>query len=224
MKFKLYFLFVLFVCLSCQSNKNTPNFIYGTQGRYYFNADETIEVYFIDNVLFMKWRNENLEPLKVNDSTFYVREMNEKLVFKPKENCIKLAPKREHEGKQYVFKKLKTGEKTPREYLNDHNFEKALEGYLSIQKEDSLNPAINERNFNKLGYSYLNNNQLTEAINVFKINCALYPTSSNTFDSLGDAYLESKDTINAISSFKKALAINPENRGSLRKLQKLTTE
>lgn len=222
MKTKLLFIFVLLIITSCSSKKNTEDFMQKTSGRYFFNADEVIEIKFDEGKLLLNWRKQNLEPLKINDSTFYVRELNEKLVFNTTKNYIKLAEKREHEGKKYVFNKLKKGEKTPSEYLVDNNFEAALKGYKSIKAKDSLNPVIRERNLNRLGYSYLSKNRFKEAINVFKINIELYPKSSNTYDSTGDAYLKMKDTVNAIAYYKKALGINPENRSSKRAIKRLT--
>ncbi len=218
----LALLFFTTLFTACKSDNNSEEFINSSSGRYLFNANETIEVYFKDNVLFVKWRNKELKPLKVNDSTFYVREMNEKLIFNTSHNQIQLAPKREHHDIKYVFAKLKLGEKTPKEHLNDNNYEKALEGYLAIQKKDSLSKIIRQRTLNRLGYAYLRDHETTKAIHVFKINTILYPKSSNAFDSLGDAYLKNNDTLNAIENFEKALTINSENRGSRKKLNELT--
>ncbi|MDX8553124.1 hypothetical protein MK851_05720 [Tenacibaculum sp. 1B UA] len=223
MKIKLLFLSFILVFASCTSKSNSPEFIKKAAGRYYFNADEIIEVTFNENnKLLIKWRNQNLEPLKVNDSSFYVRELNEKLIFNTSEDKIELAKKREHEGEKYVFKKLKKGEKTPSEHLADGNFEAALKGYKAIKEKDSLSPVIRERNLNRLGYQYLRKDEFENALNVFKINIELYPNSSNTYDSTADAYTRMKDTVNAIEYYKKALAINPENRSSKRNLEKLT--
>ncbi|WP_417799782.1 tetratricopeptide repeat protein [Tenacibaculum sp.] len=225
MKFKFLILSLILLLANCTSKTNTPEFIEKAAGRYYFNADEIIEVTFNeDNKLLVKWRKQNLEPLKVNDSSFYVRELNEKLIFNTTENKIELAEKREHEGEKFVFKKLKKGEKTPSEHLAEGNFEAALKGYKSIKEKDSLSPVIKERNLNKLGYQYLRKDEFENAINVFKINIELYPNSSNTYDSTGDAYAKMKDTVKAIEYYKKALAINPENSSSKRSLAKLTSE
>ncbi|MDY0779685.1 hypothetical protein [Tenacibaculum sp. IB213877] len=222
MKTKLLFLFLITFCLSCTSKKSSPEFIANASGRYFFNADEVIEVYFKEEQLFLKWRGQDLEPLKVNDTTFYVSELNEKLIFNTTENQIELAPKREHKDNVYIFQKLQEGQKTPSEYLAENDYKKALEGYVKIQQKDSLNPIIKERTMNSLGYRYLRDNQLERAIHIFKINTVLYPKSSNTYDSLGDAFLKAKDTVQAIDSYKQALTINPENRSSKKNLEKLT--
>ncbi|CAL2110677.1 TPR_REGION domain-containing protein [Tenacibaculum sp. 190130A14a] len=224
MKAKLYIFSLLSVLLfaSCSSKKNSDDFINQVSGRYYFNADEVIEVHFENKELLLKWRNQNLTPLKVNDTSFYVRELNEKLLFDIHNNLIKLAEKREHKDAKYVFQKLKEGEKTPSEYLAEDNYEKALEGYKRIKEKDSLNPVIRERALNRLGYKYLRNKEYEKAMNVFNINITLYPKSSNTYDSMGDAYLRKEDTVQAIAYYKKALAINPENRSSKRAIKRLT--
>jgi len=57
-------------------------FIIATTGRYLCNANEVLEVYFKEKVLFIKWRGKkDIQPLKVNDSVFYVQELNEKTMF-----------------------------------------------------------------------------------------------------------------------------------------------
>ena len=47
------------------------------------------------------------------------------------------------------------GEKTPKEYLADNNYELALKGYLTIQQKDSLNSVIKEKTLNSTGYIFL---------------------------------------------------------------------
>jgi tetratricopeptide (TPR) repeat protein len=212
--------FLLLCCLSCTSSKNADTFITATTGRYLFNANEVLEVYFKEKELFIKWRGkEDIQPLKVNDSAFYMKELNEKILFisLPKMH-IKLAEKTEHKEVQYSFKKMRTGEKTPTEYFQAADFESAMSAFKEIQQKDSLNPAIEESVLNKVGYNYLNQNNFKNAIEIFKINTVLYPKSSNTYDSLGDAYLKIKDTTNAIENYNNALSINPENRSSLKML------
>ena len=203
--------FIISTCLiNCTQKTNSSEFIATTTGRYLFNENEIIEVYFKETMMHIKWRgNDNIVPLKVNDSSFYVKELNEKLVFTsfPKIH-IKLAPKQEHEGIQYHFKKLMATEKTPNEYLIANEFDNALKAYQHIQKKDSLNPHINERRINSIGYDFLRNKEYQKAIAVFKINTNLYPKSSNAFDSLGEAFLTVKDSANALVAYEKSLALN----------------
>ena len=221
MKIRLLLLFSIFI-FACTSNKNSEAFVSEASGRYLFNADEILEVYFKESVLFIKWRgNDKLKPLKVNDSTFYLAELNEKLVFNLSKDVIDLAPKKEHNGVIYTFQKLEKGEKIPSEYIEDKDFENALLAYQKIKAKDSLNRIINERVLNRLGYQYMRERDFERALGIFKINNILYPKSSNTYDSMADAYLRMKDTTNAVTYYKKALSINPENRSSIRQMEKL---
>jgi tetratricopeptide (TPR) repeat protein len=224
MKNLLKVFFLILCCLGCSSSKNSDAFISATTGRYLFNANEVLEVYFKEKVLLIKWRGkEGIQPLKVNDSIFYMKELNEKIIFiSTPITHIELAVKTVHKGIKYQFKKMNIGEKTPTEYFEAEDYKNAKIAYVKIQKIDSLNPAITQSVLNVTGYNYLNNNHLKKAIEIFKINTVLYPKSSNTYDSLGAAYLKIKDTTNAIANYKNALSINPENRSSLRNLQQLS--
>lgn len=211
---------MLLFLIACSSDKNSQEFINKAKGNYLFNADEKLKVYFTEKILHVKWRGHDTKALKINDSTFYVQPLNEKLIFT--NSTITLAQKKEHKGKSFVFSKLSKGEKTPSEYITSGNYEKALEAYQKIKDEDSLNPVIKQKNLNRMAYKFLANKEYDKAINVFTINTVLYPKNSNTFDNLGDGYLKKKDTINAVKFYKKALSINPENRGSKKRLKQLT--
>lgn len=218
---RFFYLLITLIIISCTNSNNSPEFIKNTEGRYFFNSDETLEIYFTEKKLQVKWRGQDMTPIKVNDSSFYLKEMNEKLVFVSKpEMHIELAPKREHDGEKFVFDKLQKGQKTPSEYLASKEYDKALKGYLAIKKKDSLDRTIREWALNDLGYSKVRDNKFEEAVEIFKINVALYPHKSNPYDSLGEGYWMMKDTANAIASYKKALSINPENRSARRFLKR----
>ncbi len=221
---KFFLISFALLLFSCSSQKNSEEFINATSGRYLFNANEVLEIYFEDAEMHAKWRgNDDITLLKVNDSAFYMKELNEKMLFVSKpEMHIELALKTEHKGVNYYFEKMKKGEKTPSEYFDNKEYEKALEAYKKIKEKDSLNPSISEYRLNTLGYKLLRNKKYNEAKELFRINIALHPKSSNVYDSMGDVFFEEKDTINAIQYYKKALAINPENRSSKNRLNKLT--
>lgn len=224
MKNYLYFLLFIFLFTACTSPKNSDEFIKKASGRYLFNENEVIEIYFKDQVLFAKWRGmEDIAPIKVDDSSFYMKELNEKLIFVSEpEIHIALEPKTEHKGKRYSYRKLKTGEKTLTELIEVKDFEKLRLKYLDLKSTDSLNILVKPRTINRLGYKYLKQKDIETAIEIFKINAELYPKISNSFNSLADGYLAKKDTIKAIENYKKSLKINPENKNSKRKLKKIT--
>ena len=218
------FLYIISLCffISCNSSKNTQEFMNTSKGKYLFNSNETIEVYFKDGILKITWRGKNLKPIKVNDSSFYVKEINEKLIFISKpEMHIELAEKREHKGEKFYFKKIAQEEKTALEYFKNKEYTNALNAYIKIQQNDSLDPVIDLYRLNRMAKEYMRANKIAEAKEFFLINIALYPQKSLVYDSMGDAFKKENDTVKAIEYYKKSLVINPENRNSLKNLKKL---
>jgi CubicO group peptidase (beta-lactamase class C family) len=82
----------------------------------------------------------------------------------------------------------------------------------------------NEGRINSLGYQYLRDKKIKEAIELFKLNVELFPTSSNVYDSLGEAYLEKGDKELAIQNYKKAIELNPDNQNALAILKRLQAQ
>jgi predicted alpha/beta superfamily hydrolase len=74
---------------------------------------------------------------------------------------------------------------------------------------------------NGLGYQYLAQNKLEEAIAVFKWNVQHYPGSWNVYDSLGEAIAKKGDTKLAIENYEKSIALNPNNTAGIEALRKL---
>ena len=94
----------VFFLTSCNNSKNSQEFINTTKGKYLFNSNETLEVYFIDDILKITWRGKDMTPVKANDSSFYVKEMNEKLIFiSLPEIHIELAEKKRTQGRKILF-------------------------------------------------------------------------------------------------------------------------
>ena len=227
MKFHyLLFFLVSLLFYGCSNNANNPEFIKKATGRYLYNSDEVIEAYFEENELYIAWRGaKKIKPLKVDDATFFVKEMNEKIQFltnpENQKDYMVLVPKEENTPIVYNFLKLNEGEKVPSEYLENKEFDKALLGYLAIKKKDSLDSSIDEKYLNSLGYKRLREKNFEMAKAIFKINAALYPKSSNVYDSLAEAYLKSGDTVKAIENYKTSLRLDSGNDRAKNQLKKL---
>lgn len=227
MKYKyLLFLFLLVFINSCSKKTNDPEFVKNVTGRYLYNSDELVSVHFDENELFMEWRGaKNIKPLKINDSTFFVKEMNEKVYFQinpsDKKLYMVLIPKEKDKPAEYNYRKLDKNEKIPSEYLMNNEFDKALDAYKVIKEKDSLDSTINENNLNTLGYKKLREKKYENAIDIFKINVALYPESSNVYDSLADAFMKSGDTIQAIKNYKRSLEFDSGNARAKRNIKRL---
>lgn len=224
MKFKhAFYTLFLMLMLACGKSANyTPEFINEITGRYLFNANEEIEVYFENSELFLKWRGaEKIEPLYLGENTYFIKEMNKKIEFlKPEGSTtytITEVPDEDTpEVKRVRYNKLPDSVQVPSTYLKNKEYDKALEGYLAIQKEDSTNVFIEEHVFNRAGYNKLNEKKYEDAIGLFKINVALYPESDNVYDSLADAYARNGDSLEAYQNYKKALQYNTGNKRAKR--------
>ena len=89
-------------------------------------------------------------------------------------------------------------------------------------RSDSLHYALNENDMNNLGYAFLEQKRLPEALTAFKLNTVLYPQSDNVYNSYGDGLLESGDKAAAIAMYRKSLEINPKNEESIKALKMIT--
>ena len=87
--------------------------------------------------------------------------------------------------------------------------EALVEAYIAaIHKTVKRNK---NRVFNKIGYDFLKEKSVSNAIIVFKENTRLFPNDANTWDSLGEAYVALQDTENALKAYEKALSLAPDS-------------
>ncbi|MBK6478300.1 MAG: tetratricopeptide repeat protein [Saprospiraceae bacterium] len=69
----------------------------------------------------------------------------------------------------------------------------------------------NETELTLYGYSFLWENNISEAIVVFRLVISEFPNSANAYDSMGEAYLQAKDSTKALQYYEKSLQMNPDN-------------
>lgn len=215
----LALVFFALVTISCSKNINyTTQHIKETSGRYLYNQEELIEVFYKDNNLFLKWKGaEQIKPVALDENTFFVADMYQKLQFvkhpETQKRYLSIIPENGDDTSiTYDYLKVSDTFRTPSMYLKDKVYDKALEGYLAIQKQDSTSTFIDERAFNSLGYSHLRKQEHKDAIAIFKMNVALHPESDNVYDSLAEAYLQAGDSLQAYTNYEKALQLNSGNK------------
>ena len=80
---------------------------------------------------------------------------------------------------------------------------------------------FSENQLNQLGYHYLSNDKIENAIVIFKINVDAFPNSFNVYDSYGEALLKSGDKEKAIENYLKSVEVNPGNEGGIKALKEL---
>jgi len=220
-KFIQFLLVFAIVVTSCsKSIEYTQAFKDDTSGKYLFNQDDVIEVFYDNNNLFLKWRGASkIEPVVLAENEFFMVDMYRKLRFvqhtETKERYLSIIQEDNEDVITYDYLKVPNDYKTPSMYLKAKNYEKALAGFLLIKEKDSTSDFINERDFNNRGYNFIRDKQFEAAIEIFKINVALHPTSDDVYDSLADGYVLINDSLQAYTNYKKALDLNNANRRAL---------
>lgn len=91
---------------------------------------------------------------------------------------------------------------------------------------DAINKTVksNKNDFlNKIGYAFLKEKSVDDAIIVFQENVKISPNNANVWDSLGEAYFINGDKENALKSYRKALALDPNSEAAKSMIRKLET-
>lgn len=221
----IFSLFVYILIISCSKNVEfSQDHIEQTSGRYLFTPDEVLVVYYENDKMFLKWREvKKIKPVIIDKNTFFVADMYAKLRFvkhpETNERYLSIVNPDDDDLITYDYLKLSNNSDIPSAYLKNGDYDKALAGYLEIKKADSTSILIDEYEFNRFGYSLLREGKYQNAIDVFKINVALYPESSNVYDSLADAYLRSGDSLQAFNNYTKALEFDSNNERAKRYLK-----
>ena len=105
--------------------------------------------------------------------------------------------------------------------LNSQGVDSAVQYFNKKRETDPDIRLFEEREMNSLGYRYLQNGKIKDAIELFKLNTIAYPNSWNVYDSLGEAYLENGQKDLAIKNYKKSLELNPQNTNAQEKLRSI---
>lgn len=138
---------------------------------------------------------------------------------------ILIFSKHEIESENYTLKKEKRNQDFRYLELIDSS-EIAIDSLKMSDIADSLKmmsiryPII-ESVINTYGYNYLTRKKYPEAIQVFKINCKLYPISFNVFDSLGEAYMENNQLQLALNYYEESVRLNPNSMSGHQQINKL---
>jgi len=105
--------------------------------------------------------------------------------------------------------------------LKEKNIEAVISQYHELKAKGLGDIYASESELNAWGYRLLANNQVREAIEVFKLNVEAYPNSANVYDSLAESYLAHGDKQLAIENYKKALELNPQLESARKALDAL---
>jgi glyoxylase-like metal-dependent hydrolase (beta-lactamase superfamily II) len=93
--------------------------------------------------------------------------------------------------------------------------------YRKLVADNSTDVYFDENEFNLLGYRYLGQDRVDEAIAVFELNVNHYPDSWNVYDSLGEACAVKGDTERAIELYRRSVELNADNANGIQALERL---
>lgn len=209
-------LLTAFIWSCTKSIEYTAEYMEQTSGRYLFNQENVIDVYYENNKLFLNWGElKVIEPVILDNKTFFIADIYKKLHFvqhpETKKRYLSIISEDNEDFITYDYLKVDANYRTPSMHLESGDYEKALAGYLEIKAQDSTSDLIDEGHLNSLGYRLMRKKEYDNAISVLKMNVALFPESDNVYDSLGEAYLKSGDSLEAFNNYTKAFEFNNDN-------------
>ena len=107
------------------------------------------------------------------------------------------------------------------EVLQSGTTAEALRRYRAYRADPRHRYVETEEELNNLGYRLLEQKRFDQAIEIFTLNAAEYPRSSNAYDSLGEAYMLAGQRELAIANYRKSLALDARNANARAKLEQL---
>lgn len=91
-------------------------------------------------------------------------------------------------------------------------------------KKDEATYRHSEDDLNSWGYKLLNQGQMQQALEVFKLNVELNPNSWNAYDSYGETLLKNGQKEEAIKMYQKSVDLNPKNENGKKVLERITKQ
>jgi len=194
-------------------------------GRYQYSPDNTVEVYWEEDQLFLKYlRDEAVALFKVGENRYLRRHTATEIRFEKhpetKEMNLVFLEQPDDEVK-FEHPRMADDALVPFELLLQGDAEAALVGYQELLKGNTDLRDVQEWMINRRGYELLEQDKIDHAIELFKINTVLYPQAFNTYDSLGEAYYKAGKMDLAIINYQKSLELNPENKNARDMLKKM---
>lgn len=104
--------------------------------------------------------------------------------------------------------------------LDKVGYKNAIEEVKKLRKKNH-DFKLTEKEINSWGYKLISQKKINDALEIFKLNVYLYPTSANAFDSLGEIYAELSDTELSIKNYEQSLKLNPQNKNADQQIRKL---
>jgi tetratricopeptide (TPR) repeat protein len=121
--------------------------------------------------------------------------------------------------------KVKLPGKSIVQFLRNHSrgdINKATAAFISLPEKEKQQFEKNSGELNRIGYDYLNQGKVDDAIAIFKLNVTLFPEIGDLYDSLGEGYYKKGDHRSALINYSKALELDPKNTNAQNMIAELT--
>ncbi len=97
----------------------------------------------------------------------------------------------------------------------------ALDAVRTAYRSDPGNFYVDENAVNRLGYRFLGEGKIDEAVAAFTLNVEAFPDSWNVYDSLGEALMVRGDREQAIENYQRSIELDPGNANGVEMLKQL---
>jgi len=166
----------------------------------------------LDATLFVAMGNEEqgdprpnrLDRFEVTLQAADVEGFQWRVVRHPDENHGSMVLRAQDEGLRFVFEGwLLPVDPETRRFVG--GLDEFKEHYARQSARFGFKVQPSEQMVNLLGYQLLGQEQFDEAVEIFRYNITLYPTSANVYDSLGEAFEGSSHLEEAAANYSKAV-------------------
>ncbi|MBY0436234.1 MAG: prolyl oligopeptidase family serine peptidase [Cyclobacteriaceae bacterium] len=136
----------------------------------------------------------------------------------PDENHSTVIPRALFAGFKYAFHLKELNHLKQRPFAENYEI---VQAYHKSRTEIFGPIPFTEDLLNGLGYQYLDWKDIDNALQCFKKNTELFPTSGFVWDSYAEGFMEKGDKKNAILYYEKSLSLDPNNDNAKLMLSKL---
>jgi len=104
--------------------------------------------------------------------------------------------------------------------LDNVGYKNAIGEVQKLRKRNS-DFTLTEKEMNSWGYKLISQKRVPDALEIFKLNVFLYPSSANAFDSLAETYADLGIIDLAIKNYEQSLKLDPQNKNADLQLSRL---
>jgi tetratricopeptide (TPR) repeat protein len=191
-------------------------------GKYLFAAiNQEFTVFYNDGALVIHdpTKNEDITLQSPNEEGGWLDEFDKNVIYFDKDAEGNVTALKVDVTNSFIKGEL-ASEKLEK-MIRENGIGNAIQEYHILKSDPYSKLIFSEKSMNLLGYKFLNEGETDIAIEIFKMNVADYPESSNVYDSLGEAYMKCENKEEAIKNYQKSLELNPENERAKMMLEKI---